>query len=164
MVIKSHKVNNLLELESENFIRACYRTLLLRDPDSAGLINYHKHLSEGLSKESIILALADSQEGRSAKTLDSNEVRQLKRIVWMNSICFNVKLKLGIISKNSSFINYIDKERIILSYELFLGRKPLNEEINSTIEYNITMEDLLLKICNSEEFFNVNYSLYNYEK
>lgn len=57
-------LNELLALDGEAFIRCAYKTLLLRDADPGGLVNYLGFLEAGVSKLDIVDELRSSIEGR----------------------------------------------------------------------------------------------------
>jgi hypothetical protein len=54
----------LLALPGPEFVRACYRTLLAREPDPAGLAFYRARLREGVDKLQIVCELAASPEAK----------------------------------------------------------------------------------------------------
>jgi hypothetical protein len=57
-------LDELLALDGEMFIRRAYQTLLLRDADPGGLVNYLGFLESGISKLDIVNELRSSIEGR----------------------------------------------------------------------------------------------------
>ena len=58
-------LDQLLALHDEAFVQAAYLKVLLRRPEPEGLCNHLELLHSGTSKESILLALLQSDEGRS---------------------------------------------------------------------------------------------------
>lgn len=60
----SQSLEDLFRLGGDKFVRSAYRTLLLRDPDPGGLVNYLVRLETGCSKMSVVLELASSEEGK----------------------------------------------------------------------------------------------------
>jgi hypothetical protein len=56
----------LLALEDEAFVTACYRQILRKDADRAGLAHYRGELAAGMSKVALIRHLADDFEAVSA--------------------------------------------------------------------------------------------------
>ncbi|MFY7950504.1 MAG: DUF4214 domain-containing protein [Gemmatimonas sp.] len=57
-------LTTLLALPGPEFVRACYRTLLAREPDPAGLAFYRARLREGVDKLQIVCELAASPEAK----------------------------------------------------------------------------------------------------
>lgn len=57
-------LTTLLALPGTEFVRACYRTLLAREPDPAGLAFYRARLREGVDKFQIVCELAASPEAK----------------------------------------------------------------------------------------------------
>lgn len=57
-------LTTLLALPGPDFVRACYRTLLAREPDPAGLAFYRARLREGVDKLQIVCELAASPEAK----------------------------------------------------------------------------------------------------
>jgi hypothetical protein len=57
-------LDELLQLDDEQFVRAVYRTLFGRPVDPGGLVNYLRRLREGTSKLDIVVELRASEEGR----------------------------------------------------------------------------------------------------
>jgi len=57
-------LDELLALDREMFVRCAYRTLLLRDADPGGLVNYLGFLESGIPKLDIVNELRSSLEGR----------------------------------------------------------------------------------------------------
>tara|TARA_R110000868_G_scaffold18003_2_gene78268 strand:+ start:15201 stop:18197 length:2997 start_codon:yes stop_codon:yes gene_type:complete len=62
MVALNAKLEELLVKEGSDFVDACYRAILGRDPDEAGFRHHLDLLSRGRSKISIITGLLDSEE------------------------------------------------------------------------------------------------------
>ncbi len=60
----SESLDDLLQLGGDKFVRSAYRTLLLRDPDPGGLVNYLVRLETGGSKLAVVVELAASDEGK----------------------------------------------------------------------------------------------------
>ena len=58
------RLDQLLALQGEEFVRAAYRAILGRDADDDGLRHYLKRLSLGEAPTSVLEALAASTEGR----------------------------------------------------------------------------------------------------
>lgn len=54
----------LMEAEGAEFVRLLYRYILLREPDEAGLISNVNALSQGVSKETLILQFQNSPEAK----------------------------------------------------------------------------------------------------
>jgi hypothetical protein len=61
----------LLSLEHGAFVSACYRLLLRREPDPAGLQSYRTELRNGASKSRILETFLDSDEFRLNSAQDS---------------------------------------------------------------------------------------------
>lgn len=62
-----HSVNDLLGLDDEAFVRAAYANLLCRVPDPLGYADFVQQIRRGVSKEFVIVAMANSKEGRHAR-------------------------------------------------------------------------------------------------
>ena len=56
-------INELIDLEGEDFIRECFCAILNREPDEGGLQNYLGAMKNGRSKAEIISDLRNSEEG-----------------------------------------------------------------------------------------------------
>lgn len=55
--------NDLLKLDDNDFIEEAYQKILLRNADAGGLENFSNKLSQGISKQDILLELSTSSEG-----------------------------------------------------------------------------------------------------
>ena len=62
--ISERAKQRLLSIEQDAFVHACYRLLLRREPDSAGLKCYDTELRNGASKSQILEVFLDSAEFR----------------------------------------------------------------------------------------------------
>lgn len=59
-----HSVDQLLALPAEEFVQACYRSLLFRAPDPQGLLHYVGVVAKGEAKLNVAAAIASSDEAR----------------------------------------------------------------------------------------------------
>jgi hypothetical protein len=59
-----HSVDQLLALPVEEFVKACYSSLLFRPADPAGLLHYVGVVAKGESKLAVAAAIASSDEAR----------------------------------------------------------------------------------------------------
>ncbi len=57
-------LSGLLTLQGPPFVEAAYRLLLKRSPDSPGLESYLSQMRRGVSKQQILLSIAESPEGQ----------------------------------------------------------------------------------------------------
>ena len=62
--LRARNLGELLALSGEQFLGACYVTLLGREPDSGGLQHYRERLDLGVDRLEIIRVLVTSAEGR----------------------------------------------------------------------------------------------------
>lgn len=63
-----NNLEELLELESTDFIIGAYQNLLNRQPDSEGLLYYKRRIESGISKIEILIQLKESPEGNKSLT------------------------------------------------------------------------------------------------
>ncbi len=76
----ARSVTDLLSLERETFLVTAYIALLGRRPDADGLAQYLARMRDGMAKDEVILALAESEEGRRA-ALDIPGLSSLSKAV-----------------------------------------------------------------------------------
>jgi hypothetical protein len=69
--ISDRAKQRLLSLEQDAFVSACYRILLRREPDIAGLQSYSTELRNGASKSQILETFLSSDEFRLNSEQDS---------------------------------------------------------------------------------------------
>lgn len=162
---KSPLINKLLTSEGELFIQNCYYSLLLREPDQEGLQVYLRHLSSGLSKEEVIIALVKSPEGQTNNFIDIKDMRQLQKRIRLRSLIFRLKSRIGFRLKPNikSSCEYLEEQDIIFVYQLFLDRDPTLGEIHRFSSEGYSLENLMISISQTEEFSNINQELFNHE-
>lgn len=59
--------SELLNLEKEPFVIACYKEILEREPDESGFVDYCEQIYSGMPKEAVLYRIGSSVEARSIK-------------------------------------------------------------------------------------------------
>ncbi|MCC5636205.1 DUF4214 domain-containing protein [Nostoc sp. CHAB 5844] len=126
------------EMTNQEFVELCYRVILERSSDEAGLLNYTHALDSGLStRETVLLQITESQEHQSKKSSLTQTEQEPKNIYSENYLMTN-------------------EEFIEFCYQKILRR---NADESGKLNYlrqlesgELTRESLLLQLGESEEF------------
>ena len=111
--VEMNNIEDLIELYGEGFIRAAYLTVLGREPDSKGFMDYLKKLNKGEHKLEILYQLRNSKEGKEFNTklygLDETirryKISKLPLMGWVKPSSENLDYKLRMLENQLFDIN-----------------------------------------------------------
>ena len=113
-------LDDLLALDAELFVRCAYLTILRREPDPGGLVNYLGQLQAGVPKLSIVKELRWSIEGRANQVdlpgLLPKISEELLASVFTNGVPDDLDLEAILRHNGAPFVE--------AAYLALLGRRP----------------------------------------
>lgn len=147
-MIDKKEFNRLLLLDGEEFIRAAYKDILLREADSGGISFFCNELKRGTSKQKILFRIMISMEALGKKVnikefdLGSISIDELTKY---NGDCFIEAMYLSILGRSS------DES----------GRKTNRIRLNN---WYISKEDMIIALAYSPEGKSHNASVIGLDK
>ena len=106
-VVLADNLDQLLSFDGDEFLCSAYQSLLGRDPDEIGYNVYMKTLARGSPKISVVLAIAQSEEGE----------RHRDRLKHCDHL-------IPIVSSTDELMRLDDRRFVRAAYLTILGREP----------------------------------------
>lgn len=117
-------ISDVLKFEGGAFVKACYQTILNREPDEAGYVNYCSLLMNGTPKEAILYMLGASEEAKKIQKIKNLNVYKDVHDNWIKD------------TQNQRSETKVDKlKRPLRTYEIVRRMENQQNELAIKLDY-----------------------------